>query len=76
MTCPATHSGTLLERAVLRTLGESPKTTGEILVALRLSRRTSLRVVMTICERLRTDGRLERHTAFGRNGVLRWELRE
>lgn len=75
MTCPMRPSGTLLERSILRTLGESPKTTAEILVALRLSRRTSLRVVATICLRLRADGVLDRVTG-DRNGRHLWELRD
>lgn len=64
---------TLLERAILRTLGESPKTTGEILIALRLSRRTSHSVVMLVCARLRSERRIQR-AQTKRKGVHRWFL--
>lgn len=64
---------TLLERAILRTLTESPKTTAEILIALRLSRRTSHRVVMLVCARLRSERRIQR-TQTSRQGVHKWFL--
>lgn len=65
---------TLTERHILRLLALQPLTTGDLSVALGFASRQSLAALRIVLERLRDAGTIERHQAFGRNGVHRWEV--
>lgn len=65
---------TLTERAVLRLLALQPLTTGDLSVALGFATVQSNKALRIALERLRGAGAIERHQAYGRNGVHRWEM--